>query len=97
MKMDQNKFLWLGHVSKPEGGVTQDESSVVTINLRPQVQITHDYKKQNRVEVILKDDGSRFLVEDHNDLQEIFSLHLMNKDCVQLIRKYAEEHLRKCE
>lgn len=97
MKMDQMKFIWLANQVHPEGGVTQDETSVVVMNLRPQIQVTHDYKKQDRIEIIFRDDNTRFFVEDHNALQEVFSIHLSNKDCVQLIREYAEKHFKKCE
>lgn len=91
MKLNQAKFLWTAKNIHPEGEVVQDDSSIICVNLRHQIQITHDYKKANRVEIKFKDDGVRFLVPDHNMLQEVFLIHLQNKDCVMKMRAYCEK------
>ncbi len=94
MQLTQSKFIWLGnnvHALKVE----QDDTSVVTMHLRPQIDITHDHQRNNRVEIIFKDDGAKFLVKDHDQLSEICRIHLMNKDCVELLRRHCEKYLTK--
>lgn len=95
MKMDQIKFLWTMKNLHPEGNIIQNETSIITVNLRKNIQITHDYKKGNRVEIIFTIDQKRYLVEDHNDLQEFCIIHLQNQQCEQKMRKYCESHFKK--
>lgn len=92
MQLNQAKFIWLANNVKATS-LEQDSSPVVTMHLRPQIDITHNYKLRDRVEIVFKDDGKKFFVPDHNMLEEICRYHMLNKDCVQIIRRYAEENL----
>lgn len=95
MKLDQIKFLWTMKNVHPEGDVIQDSTSIIRVNLRKQIQVTHDYKKGNRVEITFLTDGARYVVEDHNQLQDVCLIHLQNKVCEQKMRKFCDEHFQK--
>lgn len=91
MKLRQDQFIWLMKNMHIEGGLTQDSTSVLKVQLRKNILITHDYAKGNRVEVTFLNDGKKYLVDDHNQLQELMLIHLQNKNCEQLMRRKCAE------
>lgn len=95
VQLDQPKFIWTMNNVHASGKVQQNGTSEVKVDLRPQVQISHDYRKNNRTTITFKDDGVTFIIPDHTDLEEICRIHLMNKDAVQILREHCEKYLTK--
>lgn len=94
MQVDQPKFMWLAnHVHAI--GIEQNSTPVVTLHLRPQIDITHNYERKNRVEILFKDDNTRYFVPDNADLERIIEIHMMHKDAVEMIRAWCRKHLKK--
>lgn len=95
MKMDQAKFLWLTKTIHPKGPVTQGPNGISTVELRPGITISHNYKKNNQVKITFTDTNISYIVDDHNDLQDIVLLHLNNEECAEQIRQYCETNFKK--
>lgn len=90
--MTQIKFLWLSNNIPNKIGVEQTEDGMVIVKLRPKIDITHNFKKRDRVEIILKDDNSRFIIPDDESLQEVYTMHVMNEEVMLLMHQYCESH-----
>ena len=88
----QEDFIWrLLNVNK----ITQTPDGIVIAELSKNIQIIHDYKKNNRMEVHLLDDKSQYIIDDKNSLDEILKIHLLYPNASYLIKEYAEKHLKK--
>lgn len=92
--MQQHEFIWMAKNLKVNN-VTQNENGTTTINLRPQIQITHNYKKKNQMLIIFTEDQVRYLISTKVELQEIYRLHLSNVDLENVLRHYCEDWLKK--
>lgn len=92
--MQQHEFIWMAKNLKVTD-VTQDETGNTVINLRPQIQLTHNYKKKNQMQIVFTEDQSRFLIPSKSDLEEIFRLHLSNVNVEQILRKHCEDNFEK--
>ena len=88
----QEDFIWrLLNVNK----ITQTPDGIVIAELSKNIQIIHDYKKNNRMELHLLDDKSQYIIDDKNSLNEILKIHLSHPNASYLIKEYAEKHLKK--
>ena len=88
----QEDFIWrLLNVNK----ITQTPDGIVIAELSKNIQIIHDYKKNNRMEVHLLDDKSQYIIDDKNSLDEILKIHLLHPNASYLIKEYAEKNLKK--
>ena len=92
--MYEPEFIWMAKSLKVTD-ITQDGSGKTIINLRPQIQIIHNYKKKNQMILTFTEDQTRYLVPSKLELQEIYRLHLSNVDLEHVLRKYCEEKLQK--
>lgn len=92
--MDQIKFIVMANNVYPEGEVKQDPNGITIVNLRPQIQITHNYKKKNEMKIIFNDTNDEYLVSSKNELEEIYGLHLANKDVIQILHEYCKNNLK---
>lgn len=96
--MDQTKFLYMSKKCEPTGeeGIRDNGNGVVIVNLRTGVKITHNYKKNNRIEIIFENDGSRYIVATEKQLESIYKMHLSRKHFVTPARAWCKEHLQPC-
>jgi hypothetical protein len=92
--MNQPEFIWMAKNLKVTD-VKQDETGNTIINLRPQIQLTHSYKKKNQMQIIFTEDQARYLISTKVELQEIYRLHLSNVDLENVLRHYCEDWLKK--
>ena len=79
--------------SAPSGKITQGSNADVIVDLRPNISISHSYKKKNRIELTFKDDQKKYIVERDSDLEEIYKLHMTHPNVEVILRKYCKEHL----
>lgn len=93
--LDQQKFLWIVNHSDVKS-IKQAENDVVIVNVRDNIQITHCWKKNNRMELIITDDQSHYVIPDKSHLEEILTLHIDNKDLTQILKDYCDKNLEKC-
>lgn len=91
--MEQHDFIWMG--KKLMVPVTQDETGNTIITLRPQIQLTHNYKKKNLTQVVFTEDQSRYTIGSKLELELIIGLHLSNDNLDQKLREFCESHLEK--
>lgn len=92
--MDQIKFIVMANNVYPEGEVKQDPNGITIVNLRPQIQITHNYKRKNEMKIIFNDTNDEYLISSKNELEEIYGLHLANKDVIQILHEYCKNNLK---
>lgn len=93
--MNQVNFLWLSK-NIPGISVVQGTKGVTTVKLRPLIEITHDIGRRDRIEIILKDDNSKYEIPDSKHLEEIYRMHMSNMELMYILHKYCEENLSKC-
>lgn len=93
--MNQAKFIQTSKQVKPVGGVTDDGNGVVIVNLRPQVQITHSYKKNDQMQIIFIEDQTHFEIPSQKELEELYKIHLGCTNFIQPARKYCDDKLQK--
>lgn len=91
--MEQHDFIWMG--KKLMVPVTQDETGNTIIALRPQIQLTHNYKKKNLTQIIFTEDQTRFIISNKSELNAIIELHLKNNHLEQVLRKFCEDNFQK--
>jgi hypothetical protein len=91
--MQQHEFIWMAQKLGIKS--QQGAEGITVINLRPQIQIAHNYKKKDQMTVIFTEDQSRFLISSKPQLEEIILLERSNKDLEQILRKYCEDNLEK--
>lgn len=91
--MEQHEFIWMG--KKLGVPVSQDETGNTIINLRPQIQLTHNYKKKNQTQIVFTEDQARYTVSNKSEVESIVGLHLNNVHLEHALRKYCEENLQK--
>lgn len=94
--MQQCEFIMMAKKCSAKGSV-QDEVGNTTINLRDGINISHNYKKKNQMKIIFIEDQAQFIIPDKNALQEIYAIHMMNKDAMQLIRDYCSKEFQSAE
>lgn len=94
--MDQIKFVWISKNIPNILGVNQDEDGITTVKLRPLIEITHNFKKRNKVEILFKDDNSKYLIPDQKTLEEIYKMHMSNTEVMLLMHQYCDKNLSKC-
>lgn len=93
--MNQIKFVWLSN-NVPGTKVEMGPNGITTVSLRPLIDITHDSTKRDRVEIIFKDDNSKYLISNQKTLEEIYSMHMSNTEVMLLLHQYCEANLAHC-
>ena len=94
--MDQVKFMMMANNVHPEGAILQSEKGIVTVNLRPgQIVITHNYRRNNEMQIMFMDNHDKFIIPSEKELQEIYQFHLSNKDVVSILHEYCNNNLEK--
>lgn len=89
--MDQMKFIFMSKKVEPES-VTDDGNGKVIVNLRKGVELTHDYKKGNRMEIHFE--GDRWYeIPSENELEILYRMHLANTNFIQPAIKYCDDNL----
>lgn len=93
--MNQINFVWMSR-NIPGVSVRQDSSGITTVKLRPLIEITHDCTKRDRIEIIFKDDNTKYLIPDNKVLEEIYKMHISNTELMLLMHQYCESNLSRC-
>lgn len=94
--MNQVNFLWLSK-NIPGISVRQEPKGVTVVKLRPLIEITHDSTRMNRLEILFKDDGSKYVIPNQTILEEIYRMHMANTELMLLLHQYCDnKHLDKC-
>lgn len=93
--MDQTKFLYMSKNVNPVGKITDDGKGTIIVELRPHVQVTHTYKKSNKMEIIFIEDQSHYEIPSEKELEAIYRIHLSNTNFIQPARKYCEDNLER--
>lgn len=92
--MQQHEFIYIVNNMQAEKRAEQDENGNVNIALRSQIKLSHNYKK-NEMVILFIDDNTTFKFSSRQELEEIGRIHLANKDAVEPLRRYCEEHLER--
>ena len=87
--MTQPKFIWTINNSKPDGIVIK--GGVVHVDLRDGIYITHDYAKEDKIEICIN--RETYCIADDSELEEILKMHLENKDASMIIYDYCKNNL----
>lgn len=88
--MNQPTFIWTVKNADPKNVVT--ENDLITVNLRDEIKITHDYKMHDQMLVYV---GNEKFEVDNDSLEEILKIHMENKDAVMKILNYCKSNCRK--
>lgn len=92
--MEQIEFMWcLKKFLIPN--ILQNEKGLVTAKLLPDVLLTHDYKKKNKIEVIFTETQDRFLISSKEELNELCKIYSNNPNISDPIKKYCVSKLNK--
>ena len=93
--MDQMMLIW---ISNNVSGIKakMGENGVTTVQLRPLIEITHDSTKRNKMEIIFKDDNTKYEIPNHKVLEEIYKMHMTNTELMLLMHQYCEANLSRC-
>ena len=75
--------------------VFQDEIGNAIVQLRPQIQLVHNYKKKNLMTIRFIEDQTIFMIPSRKELEEIYRMHMENSDLTVILRDYCEKHLEK--
>lgn len=93
--MNQIKFVWISK-NVPGVKVNMGPDGITTVTLRPLIDITHDSKKRNRLEIIFKDTNTKYLIPDQKILKEIYAMHMSNIEVMLLLHQYCDQNLTLC-
>lgn len=92
--MDQTKFIFTLQRMQPES-VTDDGNGVVKVVLRKGVEISHNCKRSNRMEIHFTDSGCSFVINNSHTLEDLLRMHLGNVNFIApalaFCKKYLEE------
>ena len=94
--MTQIKFLWLSKNIPGISGVEQGPDGITTVKVRPLIDITHDSNKRDKVEILFKDDNTKYVIPDQKTLEEIYRMHIKNDEVMLLLHQYCEANLAHC-
>lgn len=92
--MQQHEFIYITQTIRMMN-IHQDPTGKTIVQLRPQIQIIHNSKKKNQMQIIFTEDQARFLIPSKKELEEIYRLHLENVNLSQILREYCEKNLQK--
>ena len=90
------KFVWISNNIPGTLGVMMDPDGITTVALRPKIDITHNSNKRNKMEIIFKDDDSKFIIPDQKILEEIYRMHMQNDEVMLLLHQYCDKNLSRC-
>lgn len=74
--MKQFEFLSALHFGlRPKLGIIMGENGLTTARITRTIHLTHDSKKNNRVEVVLLSDQKHYVLNDDDTLKEFINLY----------------------
>ena len=94
--MQQHEFIWLSKSMNVES-VTQNETGCTTVEVRPGLMISHNYKKKDLMLLTFTEDNMTFIIPSKLELEAIYQLHTGYEDAVHLIRGYCDKFLSREE
>ncbi len=92
--MDQTKFLYMIKKVNPISVMDVGNGKLIVI-LRKDIYITHDYKKNNKMEISFNDDKESFLIPSQNELESLLRIHLSSINFNEPAMKYCKCSLQK--
>lgn len=93
--MKQSKFISTSYQINPQGGINQTDKGKVIVNLRPGIQIIHDYHKHDQIVVSFSDINDSFKLTSDDQLEEIYKLHLGKINLTEPLHQYCVDNLEK--
>lgn len=94
--MKQHEFIWAAKNMKVNE-TRQDDFGNTFIRLRKDIQLTHNYKKKDRMAIEFQDDRSVYIIPTDKELKEIYRLHLENVNLNEILHQYCSMNLTKIE
>lgn len=94
--MKQHEFIWAAK-NMQTTETRQDAFGNTFIRLRKDIQLTHNYKKKDRMTIEFQDDNSVYLIPTDKELKEIYRLHLENVNLNEILHQYCSMNLTKIE
>ena len=91
--MEQHEFIWMGN--KLGVQVIQGEGGITSIQLRPKIVVSHNYKKKNLTQVVFIEDGAKYNIGSKYELESVIALHLSNEHLETVLRSFCEKNLEK--
>jgi len=91
--MNQAKFIWVSNNISGKLKVEMDPNGITTVKLRPLIDIIHNSNKGNKVEILFKDDNTRFIIPNQKVLEEIYRMHKNNTEVMLLLHQYCDKNL----
>jgi hypothetical protein len=91
--MKQQDFIWLAK-SLNIDNVSQDEIGNTIVQLKPNIQIIHKYKKNDRMEIYFQEDRKYYHIPSETELKQIYILYTENENLTEVLRIYCEENLK---
>lgn len=92
--MKQNEFIWMAKNLRATKSV-QDEDGNTAITLRPNILVVHNYKKRDQMIIVFIEDNSQYIIHTKKQLEDIFHIHLENKDAADILQRYCMSNLTK--
>lgn len=92
--MEQTKFLYMVRKVNPIS-VIDDGDGKLIVTLRKDIYISHNYKKNNKMEITFNDSKETFLIISQNELESLLKIHLGSANFNEPAMKYCKEFLQK--
>lgn len=92
--MEQMKFIFMSNKMNPIS-VSDDGNGKIIVELRKGVQVIHNYKKNNRMEIVFTDSQDHYEIPSQNELESLYQIHLGNTNFIAPATEYCENNLRK--
>ena len=90
--MSQAKFIFMMQRVQP-ASIRDDGNGKVIVILRKGVEISHDYKNCNQLEINFTDFGDRFVIGDVHTLEDLLGMHLGNTNFIAPALAFCKKHL----
>lgn len=94
--MNQIKFIWLSNNIPNIVGINMDPNGITTVSLRELIDIIHNSKKMDKIEILFKDDNTKYEIPDQKTLEEIYDMHISNEEVMLLLHQYCSKNLNIC-
>ena len=86
--MEQPKFIWVARNMKV-GNVTQGPNGETTVEVRPNINIVHEYRRKNRMTMHLVERDEKYIIPSERELEHIYRLHLEHEDVMTPLMEYC--------
>ena len=89
--MTQQEFIW----EMRTFNTTQHSDGTTVAQLRPQVRITHNFRRRNIMHIIFDDENVKYIIPGKVELLFIIRKHIEFKEATQPMKDYCQKYLVK--